>query len=304
MKKVLFFAVFAAVFGLAACKEDKGAVIAKVGGTEITEKMLAEKVQNMLPEYQNFVNTPLGKKQFIDAIVRENIMIEAAKQAGVDKKPEYTQAIADFKREQERQSGEFRDGLLIETYIKEIHTGMIASEADMEQYYNDNKELFDAPVEYTVRHILLTNKVEAEIAFARLEKGEKFENVAKEISQDTGSAANGGLIGPVKRGDLVPEFEKAALALKNNEMSGIIETSYGYHIIFKVSEKKLPPVPFEQVKPEIKGTIEKERFEKWLEAARQRLGVTVDQSKAEAANFTPAAQIPPQNDAVVAEQEN
>lgn len=287
MKKVLLLSALVAVFGLGACKEDKGIVVAKVGGAQITEKMLVEKLQNTPPAYQSYVNTTLGRKQFVDAIVRENIMIEAAKQAGINKKKEYTDTVADYKREQERMFGEFQDGLLIETYLKEIHTTIVASEADIEQYYNANKEQFDAPAAYTVRHILLTNKIEAEMAYARLEKGEKFENVASEVSQDTGSAANGGLIGPFKRGDLVPEFEKVALDLKDNEMSGIVETSYGYHIIFKISEQKLPPMTFEQAKPEIKRQIEKERFDNWFEAAREKLGVTVDYNKAEAMRLTP-----------------
>jgi parvulin-like peptidyl-prolyl isomerase len=298
MKKVLFLSVLAA-FALGACK-DKGVVVAKVGGTQITDTMLAEKLQNTPPAYQNYVNTTLGRKQFVDAIVRENIMLEAAKQAGVSKRAEYTEALADFKREQERQFSEYQDGLLIETYLKEVHTGVVANDADIEQFYNQNKASFDNPIAYTVKHILLTDKGEAEAAYARLQSGAKFDDVAKEMSQDTGSAAAGGLIGPFKRGDLVPEFEKVALQLKNNEMSGIVETSYGYHIIFKVSEQKLPTMTFEQAKPEIKRIVEKERFDAWFEGTRQKLGVTVDYAKAESVKITPDmnAQAMPQNESL------
>ena len=284
-KGLLLLSVFA-VFSFAGCKE-KSPVVAKVGGSEITQSMLAEKLQNTPPAYQNYVNTALGRKQFIESVVRENIMIEAAKQAGVDKKSEYTDAVADFKREQARQLKEYQNGLLIETYLKEIHNTVTASDADIEQYYNQNKQDFDVPVAYTVRHILVTSKEEAETAMSRLQKGEAFETVASEMSQDSGSAANGGLIGPFKKGDLVAEFEKEALALKENEISGIVETSYGFHIIFKVSEQKLAAVPFEQAKPEIKRIIEKERFDNWFEAERRKLGVTVDYDKAAAVNLMP-----------------
>ena len=75
MKKVLLLSALA-IFALSACKE-KSIVVAKVGGTEITDKMLAEKLQNTPPAYQNYVNTVLGRKQFIEAIVRETIRIEA-----------------------------------------------------------------------------------------------------------------------------------------------------------------------------------------------------------------------------------
>ncbi|MCL1972385.1 MAG: peptidylprolyl isomerase [Endomicrobia bacterium] len=286
MKKVLMLSVLA-VFAFGACKERGGTVIAKVGGTQITDAMLAEKLQNTPPAYQSYVNTPLGRKQFVDAIVRENIMLEAAKQAGVNKKAEYTEALADFKREQERQLKEYQDGLLIETYLREVHTKIIASETDIQEYYNLNREQFDSPVAYTVKHILLTDRAEAEAAYARLQNGESFDDVAREVSQDTGSAAQGGLIGPFRRGDLVPEFEKAALSLQNNQLSGIIETSYGFHIILKVSEEKLPPMTFEQAVPEIKRIIERERFDKWFEETKQKLGVKVDYAKAEAVKITP-----------------
>ncbi|MCL2143955.1 MAG: peptidylprolyl isomerase [Endomicrobia bacterium] len=284
MKKVLFLSALA-VFALVACKE-KGVVVAKVGGSQITDITLSEKLQNTPPAYQSYVNTSLGRKQFIEAVVRENIMLEAAKQAGVNKRADYTEALADFKRDQERQYNEYRDGLLIETYLKEVHTGISAGDSDVEEYYNANREMFDAPVAYTVRHILLTDKEEAEAVYARLQQGERFDDTAKEVSQDSGSAANGGLIGPFKRGDLVPEFEKAALALNDNELSEIVKTSYGFHIILKISEQALPAVTLEQAKPEIKRIVDRERFDKWFESTRQKLGVTVDYDKAESVNLT------------------
>lgn len=274
MKRLMLLAVFA-VFGLAACK-DEGPVVAKVGGTKITETVLSEKLASTPPAYQNYVNTPVGRKQFIDAVVRENIMIEAAKQAGVNKRSEYTQALDEFKNEQARQFNEYKDGLLIETYLKEVHSGVAASAEDIENYYQENKNLFDHPVSYTVKHVLVTDREVAEKAFERLEAGESFDAVAQEVSEDRGSSQNGGLIGPFKRGDLVVEFEKAALELKDNEMSGIVETPYGFHIILKVAEQELPAYTYDQASAEIKRILERERFEKWFEDIRSSLGVTVN----------------------------
>ncbi|MCL2485292.1 MAG: peptidylprolyl isomerase [Endomicrobia bacterium] len=280
MKKVLLFAAVV-VFGLGACKgSDK--VVAKVGGTKITEAALEEKLAAMPPSYQDYVNTPAGKKQFIDSIVREAIVVEAAKQAGVDKRKEYSEALKEFKLEQERQFAEYKTGLLIESYIRDIHDTIAASDDEVKAYYDANKEAFDKPVAFTVRHILVTDRAEAEAALARIQKGESFDKVAREVSQDRGSSQNGGLIGPFKKGELVPEFEEVALNLKKNEMSGIVETVYGYHIIFKVSDQILPAIPFEAAKPEIKRAIEKERFEKWFDDKRKSLGVQVNYDAANA----------------------
>ncbi|MDR1940805.1 MAG: peptidylprolyl isomerase [Endomicrobium sp.] len=303
MKKVLFVAVLA-LAGLAACK-DNGAVVAKVGSASITEDTLNRKLALTPPAYQNYVATPLGKKQFIDAIVREAIMVESAKQAGIAKRAEYSEALREFEENQKRQLEDYKDGLLIEAYLKEIHTGITASESDIEAYYNVNKESFDNPVEYTVKHILVSDQKDAQDAYAELENGAKFDDVARKYSQDSASAENGGLIGPFKKGDLVPEFEKVALELKNNEMSGIVETQYGYHIIFKVSEKSIPAITFEQAAPLIKRTIEKEKFDKWFEDRKKSLGVTVNYDSLQSPKDAPgsAAEVEIVEEAAVTDEE-
>ena len=274
MKKVLFITVLAMI-GFAACK-DKSPVVAKVGSAKITQETINQKLAIMPPAYQNFAATPLGKKQFVDSLVRETIMVEAAKQAGIAKKPEYIEALKEFEESQKRQLEDYKNGLLIESYLREIQPTIIASEADVAAYYQANKEFFDKPVEYTVKHILTSDKAEAEAALAEIVKGAKFDDVARKYSQDSGSSENGGLIGPFKKGDLVPEFEKVALDLKDNTMSGVVETQYGYHIILKVSQKVIPAVNFEQSASVIKRIVEKEKFDKWFESKRQSLGVSVN----------------------------
>ncbi|AKL98584.1 foldase protein PrsA [Endomicrobium proavitum] len=273
MKKVFLAVLFAAV-GLGACSN--GDVVAKVGGSKITEASLNEKLAQTPPNYQEYVNTPVGRKQFIDAVVRERIVIEAAKDAGVAKKDEYKNAVKAFEAEQKRQFEEYKNGLLIQAYVPELQASITATDADIKAYYDANKALFDKPVEYTVKHILVPTREQAESAFARLQSGESFDKVAKEVSQDAASASKGGLIGPFKRGALVKEFEVAALNLKKGELSGIVETSYGYHIIYKVSEKTLPGVSFEKAAAEIKGIIEKERFDQWFADENKKLNVKVN----------------------------
>jgi parvulin-like peptidyl-prolyl isomerase len=86
----------------------------------------------------------------------------------------------------------------------------------------------------------------------------------------------GGEIGPFRRGDLVPEFEKAVFALKTGEVSGIVETQFGFHIIKKTSEKALTPQPAEETKAEIKKILEKTKFDAWMEKAKKRYNVKVD----------------------------
>ncbi|MCA6071709.1 MAG: peptidylprolyl isomerase, partial [Endomicrobium sp.] len=237
---------------------------------------LNEKLSTTPAEYQKYAATPLGRKQFIDAVVREAIVMEAAKREGIEKRAEYKKAVSDFKEEQDKQFNDYKNVLLIETCIKGVHEKIKSTDEDIQKYYDDNKDSFENPVAYVVKHILVSDLQTAQNAYERLRSGKSFEKIAKEVSQDTGSAANGGLIGPFKKGALVPELENVVVSLKNNEMSGVVKSPSGYHIILKVSEQKLPTISFDEAKERIKRTLEKNRFDAWFTQEKQKLGVEVN----------------------------
>ena len=276
MKNLLLLtSIVCAGLFLCSCKKNSPVVV-QVGNEKITEAKLNERLAATPAEYQKYASTAIGKKQFIDAILKETVVVEAAKKAGVEKREDYKNALSAFETEQKKQLSDYKNGLLIESYIKEIHEAIEPNDEEIKKYYDDHKDLFDQPIAYTVRHILVADLQSAQNALERLNNGESFEKVAKEVSQDSGSAANGGLIGPFKKGDLVPEFEEAVVNLKTNEMSGIVETPYGYHIVFKVSEQKLPAISFEQAKETIRKMLEKEKFDNWFSKQKENLNVKVN----------------------------
>ena len=268
-----------ALFILDGCKE-KGDVIAKVGNDSITTEDFSERLMSAPPAYQAYINTEPGKKQFIDLLVREKLILESAKQAGVNKRDEYKSALDSFKAEQAKQLKDYEDGLMIEMYLKDVQENVItASEDEINKYYEEHKEDFTNPTAVIAKHILVPTKEEAEIAFERINKGESFDKVAQEMSTDKVSAQRGGQIGPFRRGELVKEFEEVVFNLKDGEISDIVETPFGLHIITKVSEEKLQPIPEDVAKAEIKGIIEKTKFEKWFEDTKKKLNVSIDYSK-------------------------
>jgi parvulin-like peptidyl-prolyl isomerase len=276
VRKLALMITAVAAFGLSfpACKKNEPFVI-KVGKEKITENALNDKLSATAADFQKFAATPIGRKHFLDLVVQQSVVIEAAKKAGIEKQPEFKKALEDFKNEQQKQLADYKDGLIMDIYLKEIREKIKASDNEIQNYYNEHKSTFEKPIAYTLRHILASDKETAQNAYERLKTGEKFEQVAKEVSKDP-TAQNGGLLGPVKQGSLVPEFEAVVLKLKNNEMSEIIETRFGFHIILKIAEQKLPSQSFDESRETIKRIMEKDKFDAWFNKEKENLGVEVN----------------------------
>ena len=283
------------------CKE-KGDIIAKVGKDAITADIFYEKIKSAPHAYQTYINSESGKKQFVDLLIREQLILQSAKQVAVNKREEYKKALNDFKQEQKRQLKDYEESLMIEMYLKEVQENFVfAKEEEINEYYNEHKQDFDSPIAVTAKHILVSTKEEAEVALNRIKKGEKFEKVAQDMSIDTVSAKQGGLIGPFRRGELVKEFEDVVFNLKKGEVSDIVETPFGFHIITRVSEEKLQPISKDIAKVEIKSIIERNKFEKWFEDAKNKLDVSIDYSKLDKIKATDIANTDTVNNA---QQEN
>ncbi|OCA84352.1 peptidylprolyl isomerase [Bacillus sp. FJAT-27225] len=169
--------------------------------------------------------------------------------------PNFEMALAQYGFNSEDDLKEtFRIGLLQEkAALKDVE----ATEEEMKEYYENYKP------EIKARHILIgtenqtpeaAEKTAKEVK-ARLDKGEKFEDVAKEVSTDTLSAQEGGDLGWFQpgTGKMVPEFDAAAAKLKKGEISAPVQTEYGYHIIqvTDIKEKK----SYEDMKDEIEYQV-------------------------------------------------
>jgi len=161
---------------------------------------------------------------------------------------------------------------------QKVGTRIIITPLEVKTYYNNNKDQFLLPEEVRLRQILIDPKKkhgEAEEALRitreilkRIKDGCDFAGLAREYS-DGPSPSEGGLMGYVKKGDLMPQIEKIIFNLKEGESSGIIQTPLGYHI-FKVEEKRLPR---NKELPEVRQDIEEYLYR---EKANQRLKSWID----------------------------
>lgn len=166
---------------------------------------------------------------------------------------------------------EMEEFLLIQQFLEEeVISKINIKENEMETFYEENPQFFESPESITASHILVQLSEDAgeeegrealekiEEVAAKIEAGEDFAALAEEYSEGP-SAAQGGSLGSFSRGDMVPPFEEAAFALEEGEVSEIVQTQFGYHII-KVSEKnEAGTAPYEEVKESISNYLAQEQ---------------------------------------------
>ncbi len=135
------------------------------------------------------------------------------------------------------------------------------TDADLHRMYNQNMDQYRVPETVKVRHILLKTqgkpasedgkiRAQAEAILKQVKAGANFTDLVKKYSEDTASVPNGGVYEVQHNGQMVPEFENAAFALKPGE-STLIKTTYGYHILQVMQHDPARLKPFDEVKPEL-----------------------------------------------------
>jgi peptidyl-prolyl cis-trans isomerase C len=272
MKKIVM-AVFL-IAALVACSKKEtaqtGPFLARVDGAPITQADFDREIQS-LPDYaKQMFEGPGGREKFLDEVIKKEILYQEALKQGIDKSPEFIRKMEDAKKMT------LISGLL----EKEIMSKAQVTDKDIRDYYDQHKNEFTTTSQIRASHILVKTEAEAEEVLARLKKGEKFEDIARKESMDKSSARNGGDIGYFSRGQIVPEFEKAAASLKIGEISGPVKTQFGYHII-KVTDKKTgPAADFDRVKEiigqKLTGEKQKEAFDSYLEGLRKKYKVEIN----------------------------
>jgi parvulin-like peptidyl-prolyl isomerase len=196
----------------------------------------------------------------------------------LDRDDTYRHALAQFKDQWKHRLKEYEETLLIESYLRQLRSKELAvTDQEVQRFFNDHALEFQKPVEVQARHILLSSPEEAQRALARIQAGEPFEKVAQEMSKDPVTAARGGQLNAFHRGMLVPEFEEAAIALNPGEISGVVKTQFGFHIIKKTGQKQLPPQSFADAKEEIRARLEREKFDQWVTSKQSSMGVRMNE---------------------------
>ncbi len=282
--------VLVALFSITSCNaaSQKEAFAAKVNGVGIKSATLDAAVNNFIENQKMFGATVKDeekaqlKKDILNELVSAELLYQASQKAGLgDRSKDVDSQLENIKKgfgsEQEFQKvlkergielkdlrEDVKKGVYINAYLeKDIFSKLSpATEDEKKKEYDSNKDKLNVPDEVKASHILIkvsekatpeekkAAKDKIDALRARLMSGEDFAKLAKENSED-GSAANGGDLGYFKKGDMVKPFEDAAFGMDKDQMSPVVETQFGYHIIKVTDKKAAHTLTYEEVSKDI-----------------------------------------------------
>lgn len=225
------------------------------------------------------------KREVATEMIRGILMEQQARKLGVALAPDEVKQTVEVERRKAGPESFDRilreQGLTEEDYEKKVRAQLLVAELgrracekvtadrdEAESFYLTNKDLFTRSLLVHVAHILVDTKGEAETVADELRAGKDFSLLAKEVSRDRASRANGGDLGWIEEGSMDPAFEGAAFALKSGQVSGPVAASDGYHIIKVIERRESSTPPFSEVWREALNKLEtkkkEEAFGDWL----------------------------------------
>jgi foldase protein PrsA len=279
-------------FALAGCgivrknpEAEKNAAVAEVNGYVITKEEFNRSFELYRTTYESQYGTDIWNKdidgkKFIDVVkeqvaeklITDRLVLEDAEEEGIevtdaevdqevkaikdyfDDEKKYLDFLASQNLSEEEFTAQVRQDLVIGKYRQRVVEPVTVSEEDIKKYYDENPKEFKNDT-VKASHILLDARDEAEEVLAKAKAGEDFGALAAKYSVEQGAETTKGDLGEFGYGYMVEPFEKAAFALEEGEISDIVETQFGFHII-KVYEKTVvEPIPFEEARDDIEAML-------------------------------------------------
>ena len=225
-------------------KADPEKVLAKVADREIREKDIDQVIRMMGPQGAMMYDNPQGRRAVLDELVSIHLFALKGAEEKLDQTPEFKTAVETFRNQSLARAA-------IDASLKDV----TVSDEEAKKFYDEHPDQFTQPERVHVRHVLISDDVTSADAIAKiqadLKAGVSFDEVAKSRSLCP-SAAQGGDLGEVSKGQMVPEFEAAAFALKNpGDLSEPVKTQFGWHIIRLEGRTPSSVEPFDTVKPQL-----------------------------------------------------
>ncbi len=266
MKYFPVFLVLMYTSFLSACAERED-VVAYVGRETITERDFRERINELPGYYLGFMASEGGKRQYLEGMIKEELLIQRANDKNIDQIPEVRQRLEEVRRE-----------VLLIAAVNYVQENEIrVSDRELREYYENNKDRFKEPLSVRVSHILMRREEEAEEVLSRIRQGASFERMAKEHSIDSLTVMEGGDMGYIERGEMTPDFEEAVFSMERvGEISDVIKSPFGYHIIKLTGRKRRSEEGFDENREYIKQRLKEQKFNDLLERYRREYNVRIN----------------------------
>lgn len=245
----------------AVAQEGESKVVARVNGHEITAKEVELAADDVLPQLQE-VPPRLRFPFLVEYLVERHLLAQLAVKEGMADNEEYKRRLAYY------QAKALRDAYFA-TKLRPMVT-----EDKVKETYEEQAARVSNEERARARHILVGTEKEAADIRARLDQGEKFEDLAKQYSLD-GSKEYGGDLGYFTAAEMVPEFSQAAFALQDGQVSPPVKTEFGWHLIKLEDRRQGGAQPFDQVKEPIRMVLTRKVVQDKIMELRQTATIEV-----------------------------
>jgi len=288
---------------------------AKVNGVKIKNTMLDAAVNNFV-ENQKMLRVDVKeedkdklRQEILDELISAELLYQQAKKAdlgdlrknideqfeniknGFESEQQFKEILKDRGISQKELKKDIKKGVFIKAFLDgKIYNNITVTEEEKRQEYEKNKDKLDVPEQVRASHILINvapdaskeNKAEAKEKIDGLRKrvrsGADFAELAKADSQCP-SAAQGGDLGYFKRGDMVKSFEDAAFSLEKGQISDVVETQFGYHIIKVVDKQLARTLSYNEIKDNMERFLlnqrKKEALDKFIKGLREKAKIDI-----------------------------
>jgi EpsD family peptidyl-prolyl cis-trans isomerase len=242
-----------------AAPQDKSLVLAVVNGKNITEDEFKEEAATLSPLAVNSLSEAENRDKFLDNLIDKQLIVQKAEAMGLEKDPEVAKRIELLK-----------SSLLLGLYVKnEVLDKVKITDQDVKAYFDANKDQLGS---VRISHILVGTHKEAEDVLAKLKAGSDFAALARQVSLDKKTKGSGGDLGFVDWAQFgSSSLKDAAFKLKTGETSGIIQSSYGFHIMKVTAKKPVAASQYEKMKDSLRTQIEQKKKEERFDSIVKEL---------------------------------
>lgn len=289
-KKIISLMAILLIFSYSIYAETIERIVAKING-EIITLLELEDVVNDYAKLNKISITEQIKKDILNELINEKLILQEAKRQKIFIDPFEVDQVMDQVKAEFKNQDDFQEILknrnLTEEQLRKEYENQLLRMKLVEKEINSKikmdsqelqKELLNYKFKVRVKHILVKERNLAQEILNKVKEGKNFEKLAQEYSLCP-SKNKGGDLGYFVRGQMVKEFEDMAFSLKEGEISEVIETKFGYHILKSIEKKEISKKELEDIKFQIEKQLYEEKYQKnfqdWIEKLRKKAYIKI-----------------------------